>query len=76
MLERGGGAGLPLKALERLRIPGELFRKELERNVAAELQVLGFVHHAHAAAAHFREDAVVRDGLANHRGIEIGFYPL
>jgi hypothetical protein len=27
--------------------------------------VFGFVHHAHAAANSF-EDAVVRDGLANH----------
>ena len=33
---------------------------------AAELDVLGFVDHAHATAAELLNDAVVRDCLANH----------
>ena len=31
-----------------------------------ELGVLGLVDHTHAAAAELFEDAVMRDGLANH----------
>ncbi len=31
-----------------------------------ELGVLGLVHHAHATATELLDDAVVRDGLANH----------
>lgn len=39
---------------------------EVKRCVAAELQVLGFVHHTHAAAPELLQDAIVRNGLANH----------
>jgi hypothetical protein len=40
--------------------------QELESYEPAELYVLGFVDHTHAAAAQFLDDAVVRDGLADH----------
>ncbi len=65
VLERGGGPRLALQPLERLRVPAELLRQELQRHAAAELQILGFVDDAHAAAAELREDAVVRDRLAD-----------
>ncbi len=32
-----------------------------------QLGVFGLVHHAHAAATQLLDDAVVQDGLANHR---------
>ena len=31
-----------------------------------QLYVFGLVHHAHAAAAELLDNAIVRDGLANH----------
>src|SRR5439155_368418 len=62
VVERGGGAGLPLEALHRVRILRHLERKELERDTAAQAQVLGLVNDAHAAPAQLLEDAVVRDG--------------
>ncbi len=67
VLERGGRAGLALKPLERLSVAGQLLGQELQRHAAAELQVLGLVDDAHAAAAELRDDAVVGDGLADHQ---------
>ena len=66
VVEGGGGAGLALEALERGRVPRHLRGQELERDVAAELRVLGLVDDAHAAAAELRRDPVVRDRLADH----------
>ena len=34
--------------------------------MAVQLEVFGFVHHTHPAATELREDAIVRDGLADH----------
>ena len=54
---------------KRLRACGvwrEPVRKEFQGDEAVELGVLGLVDHSHAAATEFFEDAVVRDGLANH----------
>src|SRR5579859_4413485 len=69
MVQGGGGAGLALKALERLRIARKIFRKKFERDVAAQASVLGLVNDAHAACAQLGENAVVRDGLADHAGL-------
>ncbi len=51
MVQRGGGARFAAKALERLRVVGNIVRKKLDGDEAAELGVLGLVDHAHAAAA-------------------------
>src|SRR4030081_1368773 len=59
MVQRGGRACLEAKTLKRLRVFGELFGKKLQRNMSAELQVFGFVNHAHAAAAVLAPMAVV-----------------
>ena len=66
VVEGRGGAGLALEALEGRRVLRQLHRQELERDVAAELRVLGLVHDAHAAAAELPGDLVVGDGLADH----------
>ncbi len=58
--------GLPLQALEGLRVACQLLGQELERHAAAELEILGLVDDAHAAAAEPGEDPVVRDRLADH----------
>ncbi len=50
----------------RLRIGAGFGGQELDRDMAAEARVLGFIHHPHAAAAQLGEDAVVRDGVADH----------
>jgi hypothetical protein len=66
MIQCRSSLGFALKAGEGLRIFGYVVGQELEGNKAVELDVLSFVHHTHAAAAQHLDDAVVRDGLANH----------
>ena len=66
MVQGGSGLRLALETGEGLRIFGNFVGQELERDKAMQLDVLGFVDHAHAAAAEFLDDAVVRNGLADH----------
>ena len=40
--------------------------QKLQRHQPAELRVLGFVHYTHTTASELFQDAVVRNGLANH----------
>ena len=68
VVQGGGGAGFALKTVECQGIFFRLGRQELERDMAAQVDVLGLVHHAHSSAAQLREDTVVRDGLADHAG--------
>jgi hypothetical protein len=46
-----------------LRIFGDVVRQKFEGYEPAELEVFGLVDDAHASAAEFLEDAVVRNGL-------------
>jgi hypothetical protein len=66
MVQGRSGASFPLKTIKGLTILGEFFRKKFEGDEASELDVLGAVDDAHAAAAQLFDDAVVRDGLADH----------
>ena len=66
VVQRGRSLGFPLETAEGLCIVGEFVGKELQGDVAAQLEVFRLVHHAHSAAADLAEDAVVRDGLADH----------
>ena len=68
-----------LHARKRLRacaILGHFIRQELEGDKAAEFDVFGLVDDSHPATAELLDDAVVRDGLADHwaeiLGPEIG----
>ena len=47
---------------------GDFVRQELQGDEAMEASVLGLVNHTHPAAAELLDDAVVRDGLADHCG--------
>ena len=67
MVQRRGGPGLTLKALQRERVFFQLSGQELQGDVAAEVDVLSFVHHAHATAAKLVQDPVVGDGFALHQ---------
>src|SRR5438445_13793956 len=57
MIQRGCGSHLALKALQRLRIAGQFLGQKLQRDMAAQLGVLGLVHHAHSAAAQFAAES-------------------
>ena len=63
MIQGGSRARLAMEALERMRIAGEFLRQELERHAPAQAQVLGLIHHAHAAAAQPLQHAIMRNRL-------------
>ena len=66
MVQGRSGLSFALEAAECLRVFGHVVGQELESHKAAELYVLGFVHHPHTTAAQLLNNAVVRDGLADH----------
>ena len=51
MIQRRSGARLALKAFDQLIVLRHRFRQEFYGHTAAQPRVLGFIHHAHAAAA-------------------------
>ena len=57
-LRAESGQGLP--------VMGYVFRQEFESNKAVEPRVLGFVDDTHTTAAELFDDAVVRNGVAEH----------
>ena len=60
------GLGFALKTGECLRVSGNFLRQELEGDETMQPRVFSFVDDAHPAAAQLLDDAVVRDGLADH----------
>ena len=72
MIQRRRRARLALEALEHRRVLRELGRQKLQCDETAEIDVLSFVHDAHAAAAELRHDPVVRHRSTNH---ELAWYP-
>ena len=66
MVQRRRRLRLALETRQRLRIARDVVGQELQRDEAVQARVLGLVDHAHAAAAQLLDDAVVRDGLADH----------
>src|ERR1700690_1466020 len=66
MIQRGCGLRFALKTGQGLRIAGNVFRQEFKCDKTMKPRVLGFVDHAHATAPEFLDNAVVRDGLADH----------
>ena len=66
MIQRRCRLRLALKTAQSLGILGNVIGQKLERDKALEPSVFGLEHHAHAAAAEFFKNAVVRDGLISH----------
>jgi hypothetical protein len=52
--------------VQRLWVFGNVLRKELHSNKAPEVRVLGLVDYTHPTATELFDDAVVRDGPADH----------
>jgi hypothetical protein len=66
MIQGGSTSGLKHEAIEDGGFAGQLGRKKLQGYAAAQGEVFGFVNDSHPAAAELAEDAVMRDGLADH----------
>ena len=70
MIQSGSGARFAAKTFERVGIARDFGGKEFQRDKSAEVRILGFINHAHPAAAEFFDDAEVRNDLS---GRAIGF---
>ena len=66
MVQRGSGLGLAAETLQSLAVLGDVFREEFQGDEAIEAGVFGLVNDTHAATTQLFDDAVVRDGLADH----------
>ena len=66
MIQLRCSSRLALETVERLAISKEIFGNELQRDVAAQADVLGLIHDSHATATEFSQNAVVGDRLTNH----------
>jgi hypothetical protein len=53
MIDRSSRFGLMLEPVDCRSVAGYVFGKKLQSNLALQLQILGTVHHAHAATASF-----------------------
>ena len=56
----------PPEAFHCLGIVRQIFRKEFQSNGAVEPRVFSLINYTHPSRTEFFNDAVVRDGLANH----------
>src|SRR3954454_4389229 len=60
MVQGGRCLCLPLKTTEGLRVVGEFVWKELQGDMATQLQVFSLIHYPHAPATDLTDDAVVQ----------------
>src|SRR5246500_1424973 len=65
VIQRGGGSRLAPKTFQGLRVLCQGLRQELQGHEPAQLHILRFINHAHAAAAELFDDAVMRNGLSD-----------
>ena len=66
VVQRRGGARLALEAFRGQRVGGGRLGQELYRDMAAEPEVLGAVHDAHAAGTQPINHAVMRNNGTDH----------
>src|SRR5262249_34200102 len=67
VVERGGGAGLLLKAAHAIGFLGKLFEQDFESEFAAQPLVYRQVNLAHPACAQLADNAIVRNRLSDHK---------
>src|SRR5215470_13914101 len=67
MVQCGSRLCLALEAGKSLCVLGNVVRQELEGNEAMQLHVVRLVNHTHPSSAESFNDAIVGDGLVDHR---------
>ena len=68
MVQRRRGFGFPLETAEGLCVVGEFVGKELQSDVATELEVFRLINHTHPPAADPAQDAVMGNCLSHGLG--------
>ncbi len=66
VIQRGGGARLKEKTIERGGVAGEGVRKEFKRDTAMQVEVFSLIDHPHAAGTKLGKNAIVADGRPDH----------
>jgi hypothetical protein len=66
VIEGRGSFGFALEAAKSLEVLRDIIGQEFQRDETVQLDVLGLIDDTHAAPAQLLQDAVVRDGFANH----------
>ena len=66
MIESRSGPGFAPEAFECLRVSRQILRQKLQRDMTAEAEVFGFIHHAHAPTTELLQDAVVGYRVAKY----------
>jgi hypothetical protein len=66
MVECGCSLSFALKTGEGLRVSGNVFRQEFQRDEAMQPRVLSLVHDTHSTATELLDDAIVRNDLSDH----------
>src|SRR5215469_993370 len=66
MIKSGSRLRFASKPSQRLGVFGNLVRQEFQGDKSVKSYVLSLVNHTHPPAAPLLDDAVVRDGLADH----------
>ncbi len=74
VIQGGGGEGFALEALDGLRVGGDILRQELQGHAAAEARIFSAEDDAHAAAAEFLQDAIVRAGHSDEKVMLLRIY--
>src|ERR1700674_255861 len=69
------GLGFSLEPSQCLGVFGYFIGQELQGDKSVQGYVLGLIDHAHATASELLDDAVVRDGLADHSQECYGGWP-
>ena len=69
MIQSGRGTSFALESFQGLVVFRKFLRQEFQSDEATQLGVLGLIDHTHAAATELLQDAIVRDGCADHLGV-------
>lgn len=72
MVEGGSGKSFALEPLQRLSIVSHVRGEKRQGHVPVQPQLLGLVHHTHAAAAQHAQHAILRNRLSDQH---YGFVP-
>ena len=73
MIQRRSGVGLLLEACPAGQIGQDLFRENLQRNVATKTRVARPIHFSHSASAKRADDFIGTQANASRRGIDGNF---
>src|ERR1700730_9969981 len=61
MIERRSGFRLKLETVQRLSVASDKLGEKLESEEPPQIDILGLIHHSHAAAPEYPKNAVMRD---------------